>query len=96
MNSILKQMFEEIITYGNEFYEMNHRLEAEITNIFDPYIERMELTKTEKESLEDVFFDVSATLQFKIFTDLSATAQYVGFQQGMKLSFRLLLEMLSE
>ena len=55
-----------------------------ITNIFDPYIERMELTKTEKESLEDVFFDVSAT------------AQYVGFQQGMKLSFRLLLEMLSE
>ena len=84
MNSILKQMFEEIITYGNEFYEMNHRLEAEITNIFDPYIERMELTKTEKESLEDVFFVVSAT------------AQYVGFQQGMKLSFRLLLEMLSE
>ena len=84
MNSILKQMFEEIITYGNEFYEMNRRLEAEITNIFDPYIEKMELTKTEKESLEDVFFDVSAT------------AQYVGFQQGMKLSFRLLLEMLSE
>ena len=22
MNSILKQMFEEIITYGNEFYEI--------------------------------------------------------------------------
>lgn len=84
MNSILKQMFEEIITYGNEYYEMNHRLEAEITNIFDPYIEKMELTKIEKESLEDIFFDVSAT------------AQYVGFQQGMKLSFRLLLEILFE
>lgn len=84
MNSILKQMFEEIITYGNDFYEMNHRLEAEITNIFAPYIEKMELTKKERETLEDVFFDISAA------------AQYTGFQQGIKLSFRLLWEMLSK
>ncbi len=44
----------------------------------------MELTKRERELLEDVFFDVSAA------------AQYTGFREGAKLSFRLLLKILSE
>lgn len=84
MNSLLKQIFEEVITYGNDYFDMNHKLETEITNIFEQHIERMELTKTEKETLEDVFFDVSVA------------TQYTGFQQGIKVSFRLLLEMLSK
>lgn len=83
-NSLLKQIFEEVITYGNDYFDMNHKLEMEITNIFDSHIEKMELTKKEKETLENVFFDVSAA------------AQYTGFQQGIKLTFRLLSELLSE
>lgn len=84
MNSLLKQIFEEVITYGNDYFDMNHKLETEITNIFEPYIEKIELTNRERETLEDVFFDVSAV------------AQYTGFQQGIKLSFRLLWEMFSK
>lgn len=84
MNSLLKQIFEEVITYGNDYYDINHRLETEITNIFEPHIEKMKLPKREQEALEDIFFDVSAA------------AQYVGFQQGVNLLSRLLLEILSE
>ncbi len=83
-NSLLKQIFDEVITYGNDYFNMNHKLEMEITNIFDSHIEKMELAKKEKETLEDIFFDVSAV------------AQYTGFQQGIKLAFRLLSELLSE
>lgn len=84
MNSLLKQIFEEIITYGNDYFDMNHELEMEIANIFEPHIEKMELTKKAREALEDVFFDVSAV------------AQYTGFHQGIKISIRLLWEMLSK
>lgn len=82
MDNLLEKIYEEVAVYSEESYEVNHKLEREVEEMFKPYT--MKLTGKEKEALEDAFFDVCAT------------GKYVGFCIGMKYCFKLILELLSD
>lgn len=82
MNKILQKMYEEYVVYSEDSYEANRKLESKVENLISLYT--MKLTGKEKETLEDVFFDVCDK------------SKYVGFTLGMKCCFKLILELLSD
>lgn len=84
MENLLRRIYEEVIIYGKDSYEINHRLEYEIREMIYPYIEKAEMNDEESESFRDLCFDISAR------------AQYSGFLQGIKLTIRLLIEILTK
>lgn len=78
----LKEIYEEVAVYSQENYEANHKLENQVADMIKPYT--MKLSGTEKEALEDMFYDVCAE------------GKRVGFCIGMKYCFKLILELLSD
>ena len=82
MSDLLKKIYEETVVYSDWNHETNLQLEHEVESLIAPYTK--ELTGKEKESLEDVFYDVCAK------------GKTVGFSLGMKYCFKLLLELLSD
>ena len=78
----LKEIYEEVAVFSKENIEVNRKLENEVADMIEPYT--MKLSGTEKEALEDMFYDVCAE------------GKYVGFCIGMKYCFKLILELLSD
>lgn len=78
----LKEIYEEVAVFSKENIEVNRKLENEVANMIESYT--MKLSGTEKEALEDMFYDVCAE------------GKYVGFCIGMKYCFKLILELLSD
>ncbi len=84
MENLLRKIYEEVIIYGKDSYELNHRLEYEIREMIYPYIKKAKMNDEESESFRDLCFDISAS------------AQYSGFLQGVKLTVKILIEILTK
>lgn len=78
----LKEIYEEVAVFSKENIEVNRKLEKQVADMIEPYT--MKLSGTEKEALEDMFYDVCAE------------GKRVGFCIGMKYCFKLILELLSD
>lgn len=77
---LLKKIYESVIAYEEEAIDITRSVESEIKNLMNPYASKMD--GKEKETFEDMCYDISYF------------AQFGGFRLGVKYAVKILSEIL--